>query len=373
MIIRQIESLINKRLGDKKALIVLGSRQCGKTTVLEKLFSSRNDVLWMSGDEPDERMMLQNVTSTELKTTVGSNKILVIDEAQRIENIGLTIKLFTDKIKNVKVIATGSSSFELSDKINEPLTGRKWEFMLFPVSYSEMVRHHGLINERRLLEHRLVYGYYPEVIMNPGDEIEVLKQLANSYLYKDILTFEKVKKPQNLERLVQALAFQVGNEVSYHELGKMCGLDNETVEKYILLLERAFIVFRIGSYSRNLRSELKKSRKIYFYDNGIRNAVISQFNPLGLRNDIGALWENFIISERMKYNAYNGNYVNTYFWRTKDQQEIDLIEESDGQINAFEFKWSEDKLGKVPNVFVKAYPRHQYMVISKTNYENFIL
>ncbi len=373
MIKRQLLNRILERLFDKKVIIVLGPRQTGKTTLLKELvLLSNKDSLWWNGDEPDIRQMLNKPNSTLLKSLIGSHELLIIDEAQRIENIGLCIKLIYDNIEGVKVIASGSSAFELANKINEPLTGRKWEYFLYPLSHKEMVDHHGLMEENRLLEHRLIYGYYPDVINNYGDEKAILLQLSDSYLYKDILTWEKVQKPDRLEALIQALAFQVGNEVSYFELGKITGLDKETVERYIILLERAFIVFRLRSFSRNLRTELKKSRKIYFYDNGLRNAVIKQFNPLGLRNDVGALWENFLISERMKHLEYNKIYTNRYFWRTHSQQEIDYLEERDGKLYAFEFKWKSKSKAKLPKSFALAYPQSEQMVITPDNFSGFI-
>ena len=351
----------------------MGPRQTGKTTLLKEIvLLSTNETLWWNGDETDIRQILRNPNSTLLKSLIGKHKLLIIDEAQRIENIGLCIKLIYDNIEGVKVIASGSSAFELANKINEPLTGRKWEYFLYPISYKEMVDHHGLIEENRLLQHRLIYGYYPDVINNYGDEQAILQQLSDSYLYKDILTWEKVQKPDRLEALVQALAFQIGNEVSYYELGKITGLDKETVERYIILLEKAFIIFRLRSFSRNLRTELKKSRKIFFYDNGLRNAVIRQFNPLGLRNDVGALWENFIISERMKYLEYNKIYTNRYFWRTHSQQEIDYLEERDGKLLAFEFKWKSKSKVKLPKSFIQAYPESEQRVITPDNFSRFI-
>jgi len=372
MIERSIQKLIEKRMGDKKAIVLYGPRQVGKTTLLRAMFANSADIVWWNGDEPDIRNLLDQVTSSFLKAMIGKAKTIVIDEAQRIKNIGITIKLIIDNIPDVKVIASGSSSFELANKINEPLTGRKWDFMMFPFSHHEMAEHHGMIEERRLLERRLIYGYYPDVVNNGGDEAAILNSIANSYLYKDILIWEQIKKPQNLEKLVQALAFQVGSEVSYNELGRLCSLDNETVERYIEMLEKAFVVFRLGSLSRNLRSELKKSRKIYFFDNGMRNAVINQFSPIGLRNDNGALWENFLMSERMKRNAYSGLFANTYFWRTKEQQEIDYIEEYNGKMYAFEFKWGEANRKKFPHTFINAYPEVDTKIINRENYEDFL-
>jgi uncharacterized protein len=369
MINRHLLQSLDKRRTDKKALIILGPRQSGKTTLTKQIQPRMpQPVLWWNGDEADVRSKLENATSTKLRNYIGKHKTLIIDEAQRIANIGIIIKLITDNLKDVKVIATGSSAFELANKINEPLTGRKWEFYLYPLSFGEMVEYHGHLEETRMLDHRLVYGYYPEVVTQQGDEIELLNGLASNYLYKDILTWENIQKPDKLEKLVQALAFQVGNEVSYHELGLVCGLNNETVEKYISLLERAFIVFRLGSLSRNLRNEIKKSRKIYFYDNGIRNAVIHQFNPVNLRNDIGALWENFIISERMKYLEYQRIFVNRYFWRTHAQQEIDYIEEKDGGLCAYEIKWKKRTTYKFPKAFTENYKGSELKIITPENF-----
>jgi len=373
MIPRQLDILVQERMDDKKAIIIFGPRQSGKTTLLKKIVNrDSSNVLWWNGDETDIRQMLKNPTSTLLQSLIGKNKLLIIDEAQRVENIGLCIKLIFDNLEDVKVIASGSSAFELANKINEPLTGRKWEFFLYPLSYSEMVDYHGAITENRLIEQRMIYGYYPDVVNNPGDEKAILQQLSDSYLYKDILTWENIQKPDRLETLIQALAFQLGNEVSYFELSKITGLDKETVERYIILLERAFIVFRLRSFSRNLRAELKKSRKIYFYDNGIRNAIIRNYNSIGLRNDVGALWENFLISERMKFLQYNKIYANHYFWRTHSHQEIDYIEERNGKLFAFEFKRKRTPNYNFPKTFANTYSESEGQVITPDNFEGFI-
>lgn len=374
MIKRNLQSILEQKLKDGKVLVVLGPRQAGKTTLLRNLVKSNDlSALWWNGDETDIRAFLQNPTSTQLKKLIGSYRVLVIDEAQRIENIGLVIKLIYDNIPGVKVIATGSSAFELANRINEPLTGRKWEYFLYPVSFDEMVQHHGFLEEKRLLEQRLIYGYYPEVITNAGSGKETLLQLADSYLYKDILTWENVQKPEKLEKLIQVLAFQLGSEVSYLGLSRLTGIDKETVERYIMLLERAFVVFRLGAFSRNLRKELSKARKIYFYDNGIRNAVIRNYAPLALRQDTGALWENFLIAERMKFLQKKAWFANTFFWRTHDRQEIDYIEERDGTLYAFEFKWGEKTKAKFPRVFRETYPEHETAVINRSNFDSFIM
>lgn len=373
MINRKLFQLIKLRSNDPKAIIVLGPRQSGKTTLLKSLFDqSDKKILWFNGDDADVRKKFEDPSSSKIRNYLGDSNIIVFDEAQRIQNIGICLKIIIDNFPGVKVFASGSSAFELANKINEPLTGRKWEFTLFPISFSEMVDHHGLFEEERQLEHRLVYGYYPDVINSPGSEKDILKQLASSYLYKDILTWERIMKPDRLEKLVQALAFQIGNEVSNHELGKVCGLDSKTIDKYLLMLERAFIVFRLNSFSRNLRNELSKSKKIYFFDNGLRNAIINQFNPIGLRNDEGALWENFLVSERFKFIEYNNLYCNRYFWRTQQQQEIDYIEEKDGILNTWEFKWNNNQKARLPITFSKAYPNNKFEIINKSNYQLFI-
>lgn len=373
MVSRQIEAVLLQKLADHKAIILLGPRQCGKSTLLEHLKPHlKSPTLWMNGDDTDVRNLLSAPNATVIRNLIGEAKTWVIDEAQRIENIGLCIKIAVDTLKSVKVIVTGSSAFELANRIHEPLTGRKWEFNLFPFSYPEMAQHHGNLEEKRLLHHRLVFGYYPEIVLHPGEEEERLKELTSSYLYKDILTWERIQKPDRMERLLQAIAFQVGNEVSYNELGQIAGLDNQTVEKYIDLLEKAFILFRLNSLSRNLRNELKKSRKIYFYDNGIRNAVINQFNPVALRSDVGALWENFMISERFKSLAYQRIHANQYFWRTHAGQEIDYIEERNAQIKAYEFKWSAASRSRIPSTFLKAYPTAVAEVVTPENMEGFL-
>ncbi|MDP2162508.1 MAG: DUF4143 domain-containing protein, partial [Flavobacterium sp.] len=278
-----------------------------------------------------------------------------------------------DKIKETQVIATGSSSFELANKINEPLTGRKFEFLLLPFSYEELFNNFGFIHQQSSLAQRLIFGSYPEVINKPGTEASTLKILSENYLYKDILSWDNIRKPEHLEKLVKALAFQVGNQVSYNELGNLTGLDNETDEKYLVMLERGFIIFRLNSFSRNLRNEIKRSRKIYFYDNGIRNAIINNFNSLEFRNDIGQLWENFLVSERLKRNIANKHFCNTYFWRNHYQQEIDYLEEFGGKINIYEFKWKEGKNYNFPSSFLESYDINESSIIHNANYHDFLI
>ncbi|MDE3181883.1 MAG: ATP-binding protein [Bacteroidota bacterium] len=373
MIERSLSKIISEKLFKKKAIIIMGPRQVGKTTLLKAMFNTDSDVYWFNGDEPDIRSLFENISAARLKAIIGHKRTVIIDEAQRIPDIGIRLKLLIDTFPEIQVIATGSSSFDLANNINEPLTGRKWEYNMFPVSFGEMVNNHGLLEEKRLLPHRLVYGYYPDVVNNPGNEKEILKQLSDSYLYKDILMWEQIKKPDKLIKLLQALALQIGSQVSYYELGQITGLDSKTVEKYINLLERVFVVFRLGSFSRNVRNELKSSKKIYFYDNGIRNALIANFNQVELREDIGALWENFLVSERIKYINYSGRWVNYWYWRTKDQKEIDFIEESDGLIKAYEFKWNAKAKVKRPMKFLEAYPSSEFKCIDKDHFESFLL
>ena len=373
MIIRIIQKLLKDRIGKGKAILLVGPRQVGKSTLLKSLQSELNqETLLINCDEPDMRQMLENVTSDELKVLIGRYTLVMIDEAQKVENIGTTLKLIVDNINHIQVIATGSSAFELRNKTNEPLTGRKFEFNLFPFSIAEMVQNHGKIVERRMLERRIVYGLYPEIVNNPGNEPEYLLELINSYLYKDILAFQNIRKPDTLNKLLTGLALQLGQEVSYNELSQLIGIDKATVEKYIELLEKCFVVFRLSSFSRNLRNELKKSRKVFFYDSGVRNAILNNFSPLALRQDTGALWENFMVSERIKQLSYNRDYRKSYFWRTQTQQEIDLLEEKDGIFYAFEFKWNENKQAKIPKTFAESYPEHRFEVITPANYLDFL-
>ena len=374
MIKRSIENLIKGQLHGGRAIIVMGARQVGKTTLLKQVFSTdSNDVLWMSGDEPDVRGMFENMTSTRLRSIIGNHRVVIIDEAQRIEDIGIKLKLIIDQIPSVQLMATGSSSFELANKINEPLTGRKWEYKLFPLSFTELVNETNLLEEKRMVPHRMVYGSYPDVVTHPGKEVAILRELTESYLYKDILEFDRIHKPEKLTKLLQALAYQVGAEVSYNELSQLCGLDAKTVASYISILEQAYIIFRLGTFSRNLRNELKNSRKIYFYDNGIRNALIGNFSQVENRTDVGALFENYTIAERMKRKEYLMDYVKSWFWRNTNKQEIDYIEEKDGKIHAYELKWNPKRKALAPLSFRNAYPDADFTVINRDNIEDLLL
>lgn len=372
MLKRILENTIKEKIGSEKAIIVLGPRQTGKTTLLKQIISNDENSLFLDGDDPLVKIQLENRNTEELRQVVGKKQTIFIDEAQRIRNIGLTLKIIIDQIQPEQVFVSGSSALDLANEINEPLTGRKWEYMLYPISWQELQEHFGYLSSIQQLEQRIIYGSYPDVITNKGDEKEILKQLTGSYLYKDLLVYEGIKKPHILEKLLRAVAFQVSNEVSYNELSKLVQVDKNTVQSYLDLLEKAFVIFRLQPLSRNLRTEISSSRKIYFYDNGVRNALISNFNPIELRNDIGALWENFLISERKKFLEYNKIYCNCYFWRTKYQQEIDYIEERDGKIYAFEMKWSIKKKPKFPESFLKGYDNVETNIISKDNFTNFL-
>lgn len=373
MIERLLYKTIENKLFTGKIIILTGARQVGKTTLLKQLLRQKEGVLWLNGDELQVQNLFANASADRLLSEFSNSKIVILDEAQRIENIGLRLKLIADSDSEVQVIATGSSAFELANKVNEPLTGRKWEYQMFPLSFGEMVAHHGKLKEMRMLPRRIIYGYYPEVVTNDGNEVEILKLLTDAYLYKDILSWESIKHPDKLQTLLRALAYQVGSQVSYNELSQMCSMDSKTVERYINLLEQCYIIFRLPSFSRNLRHELKSSRKIYFYDNGIRNALIADYRAPEVRQDIGALWENFVIAERMKSNEYYHRWVNRYFWRTKQQQEIDYLEESEGKLHAYEMKWNPQAKASITKTFTEAYPNSEFQVITPDNIADFLL
>lgn len=372
-----IERLLCKSIEDKlfkgKIVVLAGARQVGKTTLLKQILRNKEGVLWLNGDEMQVQNLFNNASADRLLSEFGNNKIVILDEAQRIKDIGLRLKLIADADCDIQMIATGSSAFELANKVNEPLTGRKWEYQMFPLSFGEMVAHHGKMKEMRMLPKRIVYGYYPEVVTNEGNEIEILKLLTDAYLYKDILSWENIKHPDKLQTLLRALAYQVGSQVSFNELSQMCSLDSKTVERYITLLEQCYIIFRLPSFSRNLRHELKASRKIFFYDNGIRNALIADYTAPEIRQDIGALWENFVVSERIKCNEYYRRWVNRYFWRTTQQQEIDYLEEGGGKLHAYEIKWNPRKKATITKTFMDAYPDTGFKVITPENIAEFLL
>jgi len=369
MCVRCIEKIINDKLHSDKAIVLIGARQVGKTTLINKLLKDQ-EFIFLDGDDPVVRDILTKPSTEQLRTIIGSKKIIFLDEAQRIKGIGLTLKIITDQFKDVQLLVSGSSSFDLGNELNEPLTGRKWEYELFPICWEEYENHHGYIKAEQQLENRLIYGFYPEVVNNQGNERDILKNLVNSYLYRDVLAFTDIRKHEVLDKLLQALALQMGSEVNYNELSQLIGINKITVQKYIDILEKAYVVFRLNSFSRNLRNEIKQNRKIYFYDNGVRNMILGNFNQLDLRQDKGALWENFLISERLKQNKYKNTFTRMYFWRTKQQQEIDLIEEKAGELYAYEFKWNHKK-SKIPLSFTDAYQAKTF-IIDRNNFRDFV-
>jgi len=366
---RTIGKRIIEKINGGKAIVVVGARQVGKTTLLKEILKDK-EFLFLDADDPSTRSLLESPTTEEIRTFIGEHKYIFLDEAQRIPGIGLTLKIITDQFKGVQLFVSGSSSFDLGNVLNEPLTGRKWEYELFPITWEEYENKIGFIKSEQQIENRLLYGLYPEVINNQGNERETLKNLVNSYLYRDILAFSDIRKPDVLEKLLQALALQLGSEVNYNELSGLIGINKITVQKYIDILEKGYVVFKLNSFSRNIRNEIKQNRKIYFYDNGIRNMLIGNFNQLDLRVDKGALWENFLVSERRKQNLYKDTFTKMYFWRTKQQQEIDFVEEKNGEISAFEFKWS-NKKAKFPQNFIDTY-KAEGVLVDRKNFRKFV-
>ena len=376
MIARLIESKIRKALGRKKIVTVLGPRQAGKSTLAGVVAKAEADrILELNGDDSDVRTMFEDTDETRIRTLIGNHDFLLVDEVQKIINVGNMLKIIADRIPDMKVIATGSSSFKLAKAVNESLTGRKLEFRLYPLSFKEMVGHTNLLEERRLIAHRMIYGYYPEVVSSPGNEKEILKELIDSYLYKDVLEENSIGRPDRLVKLLQALAFQIGSTVSSNELAGLVGIDAKTVDRYINILERNFIIFTLPSYASNQRNELKFSRKLYFWDLGIRNAVIGNMAPLELRPPEEAvhLWENFLVSERIKRNDHAGRtFVKHYFWRTQQKKEVDLIEIEDGRMSAFEFKWKPGKAVAAPRQFAAQYNNAEFHCITPSEIGDFL-
>ena len=375
LIKRKLQSVIEGKLFKGKAILLIGARQVGKSTLFQQIIQEgAEQVLSLNCDEPEVKNMLSEMNTAELRMLIGNHRLVMIDEAQRVPGIGLTLKRITDNFPDVQLLVTGSSSFQLQGELDEPLTGRKYEYHLYPLSTAELMESGGFLSVKQTLEARLIYGSYPDVLNHSDEAKEILMNIAGSYLYKDLLALEGIRKPVLLEKLLVALALQMGSEVSYNEIAQTIGSDSKTVEKYIDLLEKCYIVFRLSAFSRNLRTELKKSKKIYFYDNGIRNAILQNFAPLALRADVGALWENFFISERVKANHYQGRYVKSYFWRTIQQQEIDYIEEEDGAFTAFEMKWNPKKASTaLPSAFVRTYPLKESAIITPDSYLEWLI
>jgi predicted AAA+ superfamily ATPase len=367
---RTISSKIKKRIFKGKAIMLIGPRQVGKTTLINEVLKGK-DYLFLDGDDPSVRQLLTEPNTEQIRQIIGKYKIVFVDEAQRIKGIGLTLKIVTDQFKDVQLFISGSSSFDLSSEFNEPLTGRKWEFTLFPISWEEYEDKVGYLKAEQQLENRLLFGFYPDVLNHPSDEKETLKTLVNSYLYKDIFSFSGIRKPEIIEKLLKALALQVGHEVNYNELAQTIGVDKNTISKYIDILEKGFVIFKLNSFSSNKSDEIKTNKKIYFYDNGVRNLLIGNFTPLEFRTDKGALWENFLVSERLKQNNYHNDFAKIYFWRTKQQQEVDLVEEYETKIAGFEFKWKAKNNVRLPKTFVNQYNASE-KVIDRTNFREFV-
>jgi uncharacterized protein len=370
MFSRDLTAVVQKRFLKGKVIVLIGPRQVGKTTLIHTLLKNK-DYLFLDGDDDSVSERLSTANTENLRSIIGNYKYVFIDEVQRIPNIGLKLKIIVDQIKNVQVIVSGSSAFEINNTTQEPLTGRKFEYQMFPISWTEFEKGVGFIKADQQLELRMLYGMYPDVINNFGNEYEILKNLVSSYLYKDILALAGIRKSDVLQKILQALALQVGSEVSYNEIAQLVGVDKNTVNNYIDLLEKSFVIFRLTSYRKNIRNEIKANKKIYFYDNGVRNMVIGNFNNLDLRQDKGALWENFIIAERMKYLSYTQSLARPFFWRTTTQQEIDYIETNADAMAAFEFKWSNTKKAKLPKSFVDAY-NPSFLVVNKENFREFL-
>lgn len=368
MIQREIQHIIEKQLFKGKVVIIYGPRRVGKTTLSKQILDSVENSRYINCELLENKSALETTNSSALKSFLGNYSLIVLDEAQHINDIGLVLKILTDTFPEIQIIATGSSSFELGSRISEPLTGRAREYLLYPFSLSELLAVKDRIAINASIEEMLRFGLYPEVYGNPEKEAkEELSQISSNYLYKDILQFELIKRPNLLLNLLNAIALQIGNEVSLNELSRLLGETVPTIQRYLDLLEKAFVIFRLRSFSRNLRKEIAKGQKIYFYDLGIRNALIRNFNPLNLRSDIGGLWENFCIVERRKFNMNRRHFVNSWFWRTYDQKEIDYLEEEGGKLSAFEFKFKAEKT-RVVKEFLITYPQATYSTITKDNY-----
>lgn len=372
LIERQIHQTILDKRNSKKTVVILGPRQTGKTTLMEQIANETGPHLWLNCDDPNIRISLELKSVEQIRQIIGQHERVFIDEIQRVKNSGLLLKLIHDTFPSVNVMVSGSSALELSSEINEPLTGRKWEYMLYPISWIELTNDRGLLSAQGQLEQRLIYGMYPDVINQTGNEKDILTQLTSSYLYKDILSYRGLRKPELLEKLLQALALQMGNEVSFSELGRLLEVDKKTVMSYLDLLEKAFIVYRLNPFARNIRNEINTKRKVYFVDNGIRNAILAAFQPLALRPDVGALWENFILGERRKQVAYRQIWSNCFYWRTTQQQEIDYIEERDGLLHAYEFKWNPTKTTRFPKTFMDEYDVGDHETVTPENMDKFL-
>jgi predicted AAA+ superfamily ATPase len=369
---RKLSGIISVDFFKGKAIIMHGPRQCGKTTLVRHLVEEKRlDAIWLNGDDDSDRNLFDTVSQSSWRQILGNNKVVVIDEAQMIPRVGVAAKLLIDHFPDVQAILTGSSSFQLSNLTQEPLTGRKYEYQLFPFSFSELVDTQGFHNEYSRLPERLLFGSYPEIVINPADARRHLKLLCESYLFRDLLQYDGIRKPNLLRRLVRALALQIGSEVSIAELASLLNVSSPTINTYISLLEKAYIVFTLPSMNRNRRNEIRKGRKIYFWDIGIRNAILDDFKPIGSRSDVGHLWENYLVAERLKANQYLSAQPISYFWRTKDQFEVDYVEENESRLAAWEFKWRADDKATLTRAFTNAYPKAVTSIITPRNFQDF--
>ncbi|MCH2230802.1 MAG: ATP-binding protein [Crocinitomicaceae bacterium] len=372
---RAIESDFEQYLMPNKVLVLLGARRVGKTELLKKQLSKiKEPHLFINGESATYATVLSERTTENYLRMLGENKLLVIDEAQAVPEIGKILKLMVDEIEGIKIIATGSSVFDLENELGEPLTGRDIPVKLFPLAQMELSQTENFVETKERLQERLVLGSYPEVFQYTGwdRKAQYVDRLVSSYLIRDILTFEKLKKPDKIIRLLRLIAFQIGQEVSLPELGNQLGISKNTVERYLDLLSKVFVIFKVDAYSKNPRKEISKSSRWYFYDNGIRNTLIANVNRLDLRNDQGQLWENYLVSERLKYQSYKGMIVNNYFWRTYTQQEVDWVEERGGKIYGYEFKWNPKRIKGAPSAWKTLYPDADFITIHQDNYLDFI-
>lgn len=374
MLNRLIKEQIKNKLFKSKVVVLYGARQVGKTTLVKDILQDfGSSGRYLNCELLSVQEGLSQLEAVKIKSFLGDYKLVVLDEAQNVPDIGKVLKIMVDSFPELQIIATGSSSFDLANKAAEPLTGRTFKFILYPFLLAEIKQLGDQFYLNSKLENLLRFGSYPEVFfLNEPDAMARLEELSANYLYKDILRFEGIKKSSVIKNLLQALALQVGQEVSYQELANKLGINRLTVQKYIDILEQAFIIFKLNALSRNKRKEISKSVKVYFYDLGIRNSLIQNYNPLNIRNDVGALWENFCIVERFKINNFKNNFTNTYFWRTYDQKEVDYIEESGGRFAGFEFKWAKDKAA-APKDFLNNYANSSVKLITKNNYFEFLL
>jgi len=373
---RAIEESIIKKLQPNKVVVLLGARRVGKTLLLNYLIenSIHEPYVFFNGEDMAVQALLAQRTAENYKRLLGDKKLLIVDEAQKVEGIGQILKLMVDSIEGLKVIATGSSVFDLANKLGEPLTGRKYTFKLFPLAQMEYSTNESMVQTRAKLEERLIYGCYPELVHLPSNQEKAtyLNEMADAYLLKDILEFDGIRNSDKMFDLLRLIAFQIGKEISLDELGRQLAMSRNTVEKYLDLLSKVFVIYKLPGFSRNLRSEITKTNRWYFYDNGIRNALIRNFNPLSIRNDAGELWENYVLAERVKYQSYTNKQMTNFFWRTYEQQEIDWIEESGGKLMAYEIKWNPAKTVRVPPAWTKAYPESSFQVIHPENYLDWI-